>query len=314
MTTDAGAAPGPGAERSVALRMAHFWITAFIRFAGWCPGLMRLFRPLGVRIAWWSSRPTREGTIANARWLLGAESAMPARRALARAVVGSFYDFLLDLGRCRAMTVEDLTREAESVEGLDRYRSARAAKRGAILVTAHLGSFEVGAAGLRRHEPRLHVVFRRDPMDVFESLRSEQRKRLGVIEAPVDEGWPVWVRLRDGLLADEVVLMQGDRLMEGQRGMEVPFLGGHIGVPTGPARLALATGSPIIPVFAIRVPSGRIRVVLEDAVVVEPELGPGEAVERATIAVTRAIERHVSAHPEQWLMIRRVWKEDMAGD
>lgn len=303
-------ATGP---RPLPLRMAHFWITLFIRLSRSSPGLMRAIRPLGVRIAWWSSRPSREGTIANARWLLGPASGPRERRALGMAVMRSFYDFLLDLGRCGGMSVEELTREAESVEGLKEYREIRALGRGAIIVTAHLGSFEVGAAGLRKHEPRVHVVFRRDPMDLFESLRSEQRRRLGVMEAPVDEGWMVWVRLRDALLADEVVMMQGDRLMPGQRGMNVPFLGGHIAVPTGPARLALATGAPIIPVFSIRGSSGKIRIVLEDAVFVLPEPGPGEAVERATLAVSRAIERHVAANPAQWLMIRPVWREDMAG-
>jgi KDO2-lipid IV(A) lauroyltransferase len=293
--------------------MAQFWISLFIRLSWRLPWLMRWIRPLGLRIAWWSSRPSRDGTTANAKWLLGVGAGLSERRALGRAVMGSFYDFLLDLGRCRGMSGDELAAEAESVEGLEGYREVRALRRGAIVLTAHLGSFEVGAAGLRRREPRVHVVFRRDPMDLFETLRSEQRRRLGVIEASVEEGWMMWVGLRDALLADEVVMMQGDRLMAGQRGMDAPFLGGHIAVPTGPARLALATGAPIVPVFSIRGASGRIRVVLEPAVWVEPGPDPGAAVERATLAVTRAVERHVAAHPEQWLMIRRVWREDLTG-
>lgn len=320
------AAPAAGAGRArmprstggtrtapISGRLAEFWISLFIRLAQRHPRLMRRMRPGVVRLSWWASRATREGTIANARWLLGPNAGMARRRALGRAVMGNFYDFLLDLGRCRGMSLGELAAEVESIEGLENYRAARAVGRGAIVVTAHLGSFEVGVAGLRRYEPRVHVVFRRDRMSLFEALRSEQRERLGVAEAPVDEGWPVWVRLRDALLADEVVMMQGDRLVEGQRGMRIPFLGGHIAVPTGPARLALAAGAPIIPIFSIRGPSGRVRVVAESAVSVDPAIDAPRAVEQATIAVTRVIERHVAANPEQWLVIRRVWLEDLAG-
>ena len=51
---------------------------------------------------------------------------------------------------------------------------------------------------------------------------------VGFLEAPVDDGLSVWVGLRDALLRNEVVLMQGDRVMPGQRGMRLPFLSGHM--------------------------------------------------------------------------------------
>src|SRR5439155_1382943 len=83
---------------------------------------------------------------------------------------------------------------------------------------AHLGSFELGAAMLAKHERRIHVVFRRDRHWSFEQMRSEQRARLGIVEAPLDDGWDIWLRLREALLADEAVLLQGDRVLPGQRG------------------------------------------------------------------------------------------------
>jgi phosphatidylinositol dimannoside acyltransferase len=318
MTAGAGApaiAPpdGPPAPRGRFAWLVEFWVSLLIGIGVRCPALARAVKPVAVRAAWWSSAPMRRGTIANARWLLGPGSSMAQRRAMGREVVASFFDFLLDLGRCGGRSAEELETEIETVEGLDRYMAARRLGRGAIVVTAHLGSFEVGVAGLRRTEPRIHVVFRRDRMSVFESMRSAQRRGLGVIEAPVDDGWPVWVRLRDALLADEVVMMQGDRLMEGQRGLQVPFLGGHIAVPTGPARLALAAGAPIIPIFSLRTPGGRVRIVVDDAVIVESSGGASEAVELATRAVTAAIERQVARHPGQWLMLRPVWCEDLHG-
>ena len=57
---------------------------------------------------------------------------------------------------------------------------AAAPRRGAVLVTAHMGSFEVGLAALRHVEANVHVVFKRDAFGGFESLRSALRARLGV--------------------------------------------------------------------------------------------------------------------------------------
>ena len=112
-----------------------------------------------------------------------------------------------------------------------------------------MGSFELGVVALRELNERVHVVFRRDRVDAFEHLRSTLHQRLGVAEAALEEGWTVWMRLRGALQANEVVAIQGDRVMPGQRGMEMPFLRGHLSLPTGPVKLASASGAPIIPVF-----------------------------------------------------------------
>ncbi len=48
--------------------------------------------------------------------------------------------------------------------------------------------------------------------------------RLGVVEAPVDDGWTMWMRLRDALSAGDTVVVPGDRVMPGQRGRPVPSM------------------------------------------------------------------------------------------
>src|SRR5204863_8657171 len=120
-----------------------------------------------------------------------------------------------------------------------------------------------------KHERRIHVVFRRDRHWSFEQMRSEQRARLGIVEAPLDDGWDIWLRLREALLADEAVLLQGDSVLPGQRGVRVPFMGGHVELPAGPIKLAMATGAPIIPIFTVRGSPGRFRVIIEEPIFIE---------------------------------------------
>ena len=170
-----------------------------------------------------------------------------------------------------------------------------------------MGSFEAGAAALLDREGKLHVVFKRDAISRFDQVRSMLRAKLGVIEAPVDDGFTIWMKLREALLRDEVVMVQADRCMPGQKGEIVPFLHGRMMLPTGPIKLALATGAPIIPVFALRTPSGQVRIVIEDAIEVTPS---DQSPHPAMMKFVSVLEKHVRAHPDQWLLLHPAFCKD----
>jgi KDO2-lipid IV(A) lauroyltransferase len=219
-------------------------------------------------------------------------------------VVANFFDFVIDVGRSARMTREQLAGRIEQIDGHERYVAIRASGRGAIILTAHMGSFEVGAAGLLEYEPRLHVVFKRDP-GPFEQIRQSLRQRLGgIVEQAVDEGWGVWVKLRDALRNNEVVAIQGDRVMPGQKGRRMPFLGGHVALPTGPVKLAMASGAPIVPVFSVRTPRGGVRLFIEEAIEV------GDDADEAMARVAAVIAKYVQQYPEQWLLLTPAFDED----
>jgi KDO2-lipid IV(A) lauroyltransferase len=310
--------PVAGRERAespagVRMRAAQFWIQALVALSRHVPWLMRGLKPVGLWFTWRSSASLRDATLANAARLRPGASAEEVD-GLAKGIVGAFYDFLMDMGRHRGKSAQELREEISRVDGFENFKEARRHAKGAILVTAHIGSFEVGAAAVREYEDAVHVVFQRDPMKVFEQLRTEQHRRLGLKEAAVDplkgdDAWNVWLKLRDALREDEVVLMQGDRVMPGQRGRKVPFLGGHVMLPPGPVKLALATGSPIVPVCAPKGPDGRIRIVMEEPIWVEESESRGPNPAEGKLA--RVLEGWVKRYPDQWLMIQRVWCEDL---
>jgi KDO2-lipid IV(A) lauroyltransferase len=267
---------------------------------------LRRARPYLAAGAWATSHYFQDNILPNARWLLG-ESSTPRQRAdLGRAVVSNFFAFVCDVGQSVGNSRQQLLERIAGVEGDEKYQAARAAGKGAIILTAHVGSFEVGMASLLEREQRVHVVFRRDSFGLFERTRSRLRRQLGVIEHCVDDGLATWMRLREALEADEVVLVQGDRVMPGQKGRRVTMLGGHVVLPTGPLRLASATGSPIIPIFSIREPDGKIRLFIEQPIRVDDPA----SFETGLEAIRSVIERYLKRFPDQWLMIHRAWCED----
>jgi KDO2-lipid IV(A) lauroyltransferase len=289
--------------------IAAFWLRALFRLAAVAPGGVRALRPWIARLAHRFSPKIRASTDANAARILGPSITPAERRAFGVGVVSSFLDFVVDVGRSSRTSPGELLERVESVSGLDAYRAARALGKGAIVVTAHMGSFEVGLAALAHNEPKpIHVVFKRDPFSAFERLRASLRQRLNVREAPVDDGWTMWIRLRDALLDDEVVCIQGDRVMPGQKGVRVPMLDGHVLLPSGPVKLALAAGgAPIVPIFSIRTPADRIRIFIEDAIVISSAEESDDAMRK----LADVLARYVAAYPRQWLVLDKAFCEDV---
>ena len=289
---------------------ASFWLRFMFWWTQYCPPIVLFTRPFFMWGAWRYSKVLRRGTLANARRILGEHSSAQQREALAKSVIRNFYLSVYELGRNVRRTRKQLAKQIDEVSNRQRYYDARAQKRGAIVVTAHLGGFELGMMSLAEKEKRVHVVYHRDAIPRFDRLRSRLRNLIGVVESPVDDGWPLWIRMRDALVADEVVVLQADRVMPGQRGQRVPFFDGHIEMPVGPVKLALATGAPIIPILSIRTSVGRVKIVIEEAIFVSRADGPVNGAHPAFRHIASAIERHVRANPEQWSMVYPVWCED----
>ena len=294
-----------------------WWVEAGLRVFFWAarslPWALRWSRGAWVWAAWAAAAEMRRAVRANLRRVLpeGASEAEVDR--VGRGVVASFYAFVCEVAANHRRSLPELIARIERVEGGEAFLAERQRRRGAVLVTAHFGNFEVGLAAMREIEPRVHVVFQRDRMGRFERLRRELHQRLGIVETPIDDGMASWLALRDALQADGVVMLQGDRTMPGQRGLAVEILGpgrGHVELPIGPAKLAAMTGAPLVPVFAVRVGGGRVRVRLDEAI----EVPDASAVEPALREVGRRIEAMVAAHPEQWHVLQRAFVEDRAGD
>lgn len=288
---------------------AAFWLRMLFFTAQYLPIFAIVTKAFFIWFPLRFSKVIRHGTRANGRRILGPDATPQRLRQYAWDVVSGFYEFICDVGRCQHMDRDDLLDRIETVEGHERYLAARSAHRGAILLTAHMGSFEVATAALLDREKKVHIVFKRDP-GRFEQIRQSARRRLGVIEEPIDDGLGVWIRLRDALLNDEAVAIQGDRVLPGQKGRRVPFLNGHLLLPTGPIKLAIASGAPIIPVFALRTKQGRIRLHVEDPILVGNNL---DELNDALLKIAAVLERYIRTYPDQWLVLRPAFCEDAPG-
>jgi len=286
--------------------LSRFWLRRFFWLCAHAPALLTAARPLICAAAFAFSPAIRRGTRCNARRVLGPDSTRHAQNRLARATLNSFYLFCCDVGFSRGKSLKELLSRIDQVEGRENYQRARALRRGMIVVTAHMGSFEVALAALREMEEHVHVLFRRDAIGEFERQRSELRGRLGVSEVTVDQGWTMWISLRQALLDDQVVVIQGDRVLPGQKGQRVPFLGGQMELPASPIKLAIASHAPIVPIFSVRTPRGKIKLMIEAPIEVGLEEEQSHEVSHpALLKLARVIETQIRAFPDQWLLLQQ---------
>lgn len=191
------------------------------------------------------------------------------------------------------------------VEGWDRLEHALAGRRGAVIVTMHLGNFDLVGQLLAARGFRLTVpVERMHPPALFEFL-TRMRASRGIRLVPVEQAPRAMLR---ALSRGELVGITVDRPVTG-RTIEAPFFGRPTRVAHGVASLIRLTEAPVVMGVGVRVPGDRFQGYISAPFAMDH--GPGPGVERAnTRLVLAEMERFITRVPEQWLAFWNVWPDD----
>jgi lauroyl/myristoyl acyltransferase len=199
---------------------------------------------------------------------------------------------------------------AIEAEGLEAWRELAAGAEGFILVTAHLGAWEVGSMlPATRDGRRVHVV--REP----ETDPRAQQFIEGLIRDCGGELYTthfadepqLGMELLDALRRGEVVALQGDRPRAGGRTLEASLFGRPFALPVGPAALARAADVPIVPVFVLREGRLRYRCLLRPAIRVAQSEDRQRDLREALARFTADLEEVIRREPYQWFCFRRLW-------
>jgi lauroyl/myristoyl acyltransferase len=192
------------------------------------------------------------------------------------------------------------------VEGQAVVDAALAEGRGAVVLTAHLGNWELAGRVLAwRHRRPTHVVVAEeaDP-GVERFLRGGPAPvRFVTLARPTAA-----VELVAALRRNEIVALQGDRALGSRGDVGVRFFGAEAPFPVGPFVLARAAGAPVVPAFCLLGRDRRYTISLGEPLRVRP------GGERAALARWVAVlEDVVGRHPEQWFNFFDVWGDGAAG-
>ena len=238
-------------------------------------------------------------------------------RRLVRRNVVTLGRYLPDALRLAAMTPDELNRIVR-VRGLEHLRDALAKGRGAFILSAHIGNWELLAATLAANGVPLSVIARRPSDPAFAERLHALRTRWGVRSIWREQGMLPVVR---ALKAGNAVGILMDQSID-VPGVYVPFFRRNAHVAVGPVRLALRLNVPVVPIHMEDDSDGRYVAVVEPPLEMPSPLekpSPQEARHGAdpdalekTVAGqwTKHIEDWVRSAPHTWVWVHDRWRCD----
>ncbi|MGA7522943.1 MAG: lysophospholipid acyltransferase family protein [Acidobacteriaceae bacterium] len=204
------------------------------------------------------------------------------------------------------------TRELIRYEGLEHYRAARDRGKGVLIVTGHLGAWELSSFWHSLMGYPMAMVIRRLDNPRVDRLVNEIRCRHGNRVLHKDD----FARgLLSAMRQGETVGILMDTNMTPPQGVFVPFFGTEACTASGLGRVALRTGAAVLPGFLVwEAAEGRYVLHFgEEIPLVRTGDDERDTVEN-TARFTAEIEGFVRRYPEQWLWVHRRWKTRPAGE
>jgi KDO2-lipid IV(A) lauroyltransferase len=196
----------------------------------------------------------------------------------------------------------------EPGNGWQHFDAARASGKGVLLVTIHLGNWELGSVLLRRMGLSPLVLTAPEPTAELTQLRLAARERLGIETLVVGENPFQFVEVIKRLQDGGVVAILVDRPPI-EAAVPSPFLGGTTGANIATAELARATGCIILPVYVVRHGSNYLTHVLKPVEYERGNLGSRETRRDLASRVLQVFEPAVLEHPEQWYHFVPIWTQ-----
>ncbi len=292
--------------------MNEYWT---YRIASW------LSRILPMKFAYWAGLRIadqyyrrnvkgREAVMSNLRQVLAARGVTPADDTLdglARKMFQYFGKYLVDFFRYARLTEKDV-KHIVSIEHREYMDQCMKPGKGAILVTAHIGNWELGGAVVAALGYKVNALVLPQRLDRLNRMFQRQRRRRGMNVIQVGGGRSALVVVRL-LRRGEVVALLGDRDFT-EKQEPIPFFGKPARIPRGPAWLCVKTGAPILAGFLIRQVDDTFLMKLYPPIFPQP----GDTVESIRARVCGILESVIGEYPHQWYIFDDFWSLESSGD
>lgn len=256
----------------------------------------------GGSISYFLRRKARLALRENIQQVLGDKREVDAKTM---ACFQNFAKYVVDFFRFPVINKENLN-EFITIEGKEHLDEAVGYGKGVIALSAHLGHFELAGVALSLSGYKINAVSLRQPNPYIDRLFVWQREKCGIKGIPFGSAAMECYRaLRRG----EIVALLGDRdITEG--GIKTFFFGKETTIPRGPISLAILTGAPILPGFAVRGKNNKFCLFIEKPLFV-PQTGNKEKdIMEGAKRVVAIMEAYISRYVEQWGMFHRIWRRD----
>lgn len=264
--------------------------------------------PLAGKLIYYLLPIRRRVVLSNLRLVFGEKVPEKEIVNLAQAFYGHMARFLIEFVRFSWLST---ARRAALVriENVDAILRAHAQGKGVLVLTGHLGNWELatvaGMANFPQHRGRLHIPRKPLHPSWLDALVTGRFRRAGLGVLPKKGALEA---ILDRLASQDVIVFILDQYAGRRDGVEVEFFGHKAKTFRSLATIALATGAPVVPAGTWREPDGQHVLRFEEALPPIECDDPDEAIRVNTRAYNAALERLILRHPEQWFWMHRRWK------
>ncbi len=240
----------------------------------------------------------------NIKIVLGDDVPPAVLRNIKRRIFQNFGKYLVDFFKFPVFTDSHIEQLVE-IRGIEHLDKSLDRGNGAVLVSLHLGNWELGGAVLSSMKYPLNALVLSHENESIDKLFREQRQLNGL--KSISLGTSVR-KLFSVLAKNELVAIVADKLY-GSKGIGVEFFGKKAFLPKGPAVFALKTGAPIMVVTLIRKQDDTFCLNIEPPLFYEKKKKITDEDIRNVIAdYIVYFEKYVYENIDQWYAFKRIWK------
>jgi KDO2-lipid IV(A) lauroyltransferase len=275
-------------------------------------GVARALAVNGGRLAFYLTWRRSRWALVNARFAFPDAPPKELRR-IVRESLGAMALDVMDVLRSTHWSEAEL-RERVTIDGLEHVQAALDRGRGAFLISAHLGNFELMIRRFGLAELPLLLLGRPLRNELLYAQITRSRTRFGKIEL-IDRKRSAMPMAR-ALRANKLVGILMDQRVRRSQGILAPLFGLRCTTTSAVASIAPHSGAAVLCATGARLGPDRHRIEISPPLVFEQTGDDEQDIAAATAACNRALEERIRAHPEQWIWAHRRFRHspDLEGD
>ncbi len=248
--------------------------------------------------------PRDRRAVANNLRIITKENNQKILNKYAYQVYGNFAKYLVDFFRFSKIDDEYIKKYIK-LDNLDYVDTILKKGKGMIILTAHLGNWELGGVVMPKLGYSVNAIALNHKETSVNNFFLKQRSIGGAKFIPLGAS----VRKAfECLSRNEILAILADRDFS-KSGLLVNFFGKKSIIPKGPAILSLKLGSPIVPCFMIREKDDTFRFLFGPAVMFSSSGNMDEDVTALTQTCIKTLEKYIVQYPNQWYMFKKFWED-----
>ena len=244
----------------------------------------------------------RKNLASNLKIILGTDDKKLIKRHI-KNIFRNFAKYLADFFRFSKLS-RDYILSHITIEGKENIDKAMAKGKGAIMLAAHIGNWEMGAAVIASLGYPFYAIVLDHKDKRINSFFRHQRTVAGVKAISIGAELKTCFKV---LARNNLLAIVGDKDFSGH-GLRVNFFGRPTILPKGPAFFSLKIGTPIIPTFVLRTREDNFKLVFEKPLESENTGDKKADIKNIMQRYLLVIERYIKNFPDQWYAFRRVWE------